>query len=424
MTAQAVTCEDFVLRDGGGERRRTSSHFRLWYSQAGTPRVKAQLDPATGDAARVTLEQEVPPTPGQPVKQPMPIPLRLALFGEETGEPSMTSGWSCSTRPTAGARDRRRRRAAGPVDQPRLLGAGHRRDRPRRRRPRLPLRPRRRSLRPLRGDAATDARHVDRGGRDGRGRSRAGDRGGARDADRQGARSGLHRRGGAAAERGLHRRPDAAGRSRGDPRARARRCAADLGRDARARCGATPMPRIAANRYEYNPAAKGARRLRTIALGYIMAARRRRRAGARQAPVRRGRQYDRPAGRARRRSPTATRPSATAALAAFYDRYRDNALVLDKWFTAQALSTRDDTPEAVEALARHPDFTLSNPNRLRSLVGAFSVNQRAFHDAVGPRLSLPRRHDPRRGQAQPADRGQAGPAARPLAPLRRGRAPR
>src|SRR5205085_9907064 len=71
------------------------------------------------------------------------------------------------------------------------------------------------------------------------------------------------------------------------------------------------------------------------------------------------------------------------ALDDFYRRYRGNALVLDKWFTTQALSTRDDTPEAVEKLAEHPDFTLANPNRLRSLVGAFSVNQRAFHDESG-----------------------------------------
>ena len=56
----------------------------------------------------------------------------------------------------------------------------------------------------------------------------------------------------------------------------------------------------AANRFELSPAAKGARRLRTVALGYLMAARRRRRAGAGAAPVRRGRQHDRPAGRARR----------------------------------------------------------------------------------------------------------------------------
>ena len=47
------------------------------------------------------------------------------------------------------------------------------------------------------------------------------------------------------------------------------------------------------------------------------------------------------------------------------------------------MSIRADTAAAVEALATHPDFTIANPNRLRSLVGAFAVNQRAFHDASG-----------------------------------------
>ena len=72
-----------------------------------------------------------------------------------------------------------------------------------------------------------------------------------------------------------------------------------------------------------------------------------------------------------------------AALDIFYNRYRDNPLVLDKWFSTQALSTRDDTPERVEELAGHRDFTLANPNRARALVGAFGVNQRAFHAAGG-----------------------------------------
>jgi len=71
------------------------------------------------------------------------------------------------------------------------------------------------------------------------------------------------------------------------------------------------------------------------------------------------------------------------ALDIFYDRYRGNALVLDKWFSTQALSTRADTVEAVERLARHPDFTLANPNRARALVGAFAANPRAFHEADG-----------------------------------------
>ncbi|MDB5662022.1 MAG: pepN, partial [Sphingomonas bacterium] len=76
-------------------------------------------------------------------------------------------------------------------------------------------------------------------------------------------------------------------------------------------------------------------------------------------------------------------PARPEALDMFYDRYRDNALVLDKWFTTQALSARSDTVEAVERLAAHPDFTLTNPNRLRALVGAFAANQRAFHDRSG-----------------------------------------
>ena len=57
--------------------------------------------------------------------------------------------------------------------------------------------------------------------------------------------------------------------------------------------------------------------------------------------------------------------------------------MLDKWFQAQALASRDDTGAVVAALTRHPDFTLANPNRARSLVGAFSANQRAFHAVDG-----------------------------------------
>jgi aminopeptidase N len=76
-------------------------------------------------------------------------------------------------------------------------------------------------------------------------------------------------------------------------------------------------------------------------------------------------------------------PERTQALDEFHKRYRHDALVLDKWFSAQAYSTRADTVAVVEALAGHEDFTLANPNRVRSLVGAFAANQRAFHDKSG-----------------------------------------
>ena len=72
-----------------------------------------------------------------------------------------------------------------------------------------------------------------------------------------------------------------------------------------------------------------------------------------------------------------------AALDIFYQRYRDNPLVLDKWFQVQAWSLRPDTVDAVKELALHPDFTLTNPNRVRSLYGALTGNQAAFHRADG-----------------------------------------
>ena len=67
-------------------------------------------------------------------------------------------------------------------------------------------------------------------------------------------------------------------------------------------------------------------------------------------------------------------PERQAALDAFYDRFRDDALVLDKWFALQAAAQRPDTVDQVRRLAKHPDFTITNPNRLRSLAGTFGGN--------------------------------------------------
>ncbi len=76
-------------------------------------------------------------------------------------------------------------------------------------------------------------------------------------------------------------------------------------------------------------------------------------------------------------------PERTEALDRFYKSFKDNALVLDKWFMLQAMSIRTDTVKRIEALSRHPDFTLSNPNRARALYGAFTNNQVRFHDPSG-----------------------------------------
>jgi aminopeptidase N len=76
-------------------------------------------------------------------------------------------------------------------------------------------------------------------------------------------------------------------------------------------------------------------------------------------------------------------PERTDALEAFYQAWRDDPLVLDKWFAIQALSPLPDTVRAVEALKSHPDFDLRNPNRIRALVSSFAGNQVRFHDASG-----------------------------------------
>jgi aminopeptidase N len=71
-------------------------------------------------------------------------------------------------------------------------------------------------------------------------------------------------------------------------------------------------------------------------------------------------------------------------LADFHRSWKDEPLVLDKWFTLQATSRRADTLDAVRKLAQHPDFTLKNPNRCRSLLGAFAhSNPVAFHSPCG-----------------------------------------
>ncbi|MGR9055424.1 aminopeptidase N [Rhizobium leguminosarum] len=88
---QAVTIEDFVkcFEDANG---RDLSQFSLWYHQAGTPLVTASGSyDAAASSFTLSLEQMIPATPGQPSKEPMHIPLSLALFGENGGKIEPTS---------------------------------------------------------------------------------------------------------------------------------------------------------------------------------------------------------------------------------------------------------------------------------------------------------------------------------------------
>mmetsp|Transcript_6581 Transcript_6581/g.9655 ORF Transcript_6581/g.9655 Transcript_6581/m.9655 type:complete len:984 (-) Transcript_6581:270-3221(-) len=114
-----------------------------------------------------------------------------------------------------------------------------------------------------------------------------------------------------------------------------------------------------------------------------------------------------------------------AAIEQFYQDANGDALLLNKWFSVQALSHLDDVLERVKKLTQHPDFTLSNPNRCRSLLGAFAMNLAAYHtpegykfladqleklDPINPQISSRltgnliqwRRHDEERGASMKA----------------------
>jgi aminopeptidase N len=76
-------------------------------------------------------------------------------------------------------------------------------------------------------------------------------------------------------------------------------------------------------------------------------------------------------------------------LAAFYDRWQQESLIVNQWFTVQA--TRPDTScvESVRELLDHCAFDWRNPNKLRALVGAFAgANPVAFHRADGAGYQL------------------------------------
>ena len=376
----AATCEDFIacMEEAGDV---DLSQFRLWYSQAGTPRVSATLSHADGsDRALLKLRQVVPPTPGQADKQPMVLPLRIKLFGADSAAPlagerlvmldqateeivfegvserpvlSINRGFSA---PVIVETDRSSADLAflsahdddpfaryeamqqllldtlvaavthGQADHAAVLNAVAN------------------TLEDEALDPAFVAEAVLLPSE-----SFIGDQMTLVDPDGIfGAREALRRDLGKALEDAW------------------RSAYVDARDDA----------------YQYNPVAKGRRRLKNVALGYIAAS------GATDAADLAFRQFETCDNMTDRQAALTTLANGdsdlrVAALDIFYNRYSDNPLVLDKWFSAQALSARADTAAAVEELVRHPDFTLANPNRARALIGAFGVNQRAFHEASG-----------------------------------------
>ena len=375
---EAATCDDFVkaLEDASGV---DLSRFKIWYSQAGTPHVTARLE-QDGGKARLHLSQSVAPTPGQSVKQPMPIPLRTALIGESSGaevaserliildqpemtvefdgieEPAMLSinrGFSAPVVMDVERRPGELERLAATDSDPfaryeaiqelmlRWLVAtaqGESID------PQPVIDAVRGTLRSNALDPAFKAESILLPSE-----SLIGDRMKTVEPD------AIH-----AARDELR---SAIGKALWDELARAQRPSGHGGHD-------------------ISGEAKGARRLRGIALGLLAAADPA--TGAELAKA----QFDSADNMTDRQGALAVLASLGGAereeaLAAFYERYRGDPLVLDKWFSVQSAAQRADTIDQVERLVEHADFAMANPNRLRSIGVVFGMNQWAFNEASG-----------------------------------------
>ena len=375
---EAATCDDFVkaLEDASGV---DLTHLKLWYSQAGTPHVTATLDQAGGKAI-LRLSQTIPPTPGQPVKAPMAIPLRTALIGEN-------SGAEIAPERLVLLEDMETTVELGEAGEPALLSIN-------------------------RGFSAPVVMNVDR---------RAGEleKLAATDTDpfaRYEALQELMMRwlvaqaAGEAAEvepviravaNALRSNAlDAAFKAEailppseslvGDRMQMVDPDSIHKAREKlRSAIGSQLQGELAAAQREQGlsgddlgPQAKGARRLRSVALGLLAAGDPA--LGTRLAKS----QFDSADNMTDRQGALVVLSSLDGAeraeaLQAFHDRYEKDPLVIDKWFSVQASAQRKDTIDQVEELARHPQFNPANPNRLRSIAVVFGMNQWAFHDASG-----------------------------------------
>jgi len=76
-------------------------------------------------------------------------------------------------------------------------------------------------------------------------------------------------------------------------------------------------------------------------------------------------------------------PERLPALAAFYEKWQNEPLVVDKWLGVQAASRLPGTVDTVRQLTTHPAFDLKNPNKVYALIGSFGGNQVNFHAADG-----------------------------------------
>ena len=413
---QAVRCEDFVAAMEAASGR-DLTQFRRWYSQAGTPHltVRGEHDPRARTFTLV-VAQTTPPTPGQPDKEPLHMPLALGLL-DQAGQP-LPLQLEGEAAP------------AGTARVLELTEAEHRftftgvRERP--------------VLSPLRGFSApvileSDADHADR-------RLLM-----ARDPDpfvrwEAGQSYALklmlaliadHRAGRALRlDDGL---AEAFATTLADPALDAAFCAQALSLPSETylaeQMAVIDVDSIHAVReflraalgerlgddwartyrtlqsdgpYRFDPAEIGRRTLKNLALAYLLAAGG---ANGREWCLAQFQGADNMTDVVAALGLLAESdlPARDQAFADFYAKWRDDALVVDKWFALQAMAQRPDAIDVVAGLLSHEAFTLANPNRVRALIGAFAQgNPTGFHRADGAGYAFVADHvlllDPRNPQ--------------------------
>jgi len=379
---EAATCEDFIcaIEDGA---EIDLEQFRLWYRQAGTPTVTVEMR-HEDDTVALNFKQTVPATPGQPDKQPMVIPLRIALLDAETGAHKgeelivLHSAQQTFTFEGFNARPALsiNRGYTAPVkiereaslDELMLLAArdddsfaryeamqelmvGH-------------------LVAAAKGNLSGEARKAGEQAIATAVRAILTDD--ALDDSMRGELMVLPTST-YLFEQFDKADPDAIHREREGLKAM---IGGELERELEAL-----YSRVASVPYE-GEGARGARKVKSLALGFIAA----------DNPVKTAElaaaQYDAADNMTDRQGALGVlagleTPLREDKLADFYTRYKDNALVIDKWFTLQAWSLHPKVLDHVEALAQHLDFTLQNPNRVRSLYMALAANPPAFHSASG-----------------------------------------
>jgi aminopeptidase N len=392
---EAATVEQFIqcFADASG---RDMTQFMRWYRQAGTPDVTVQ---GKYDAARkiFTLEcmQSLAPTPGQPTKEPMLIPLSLGLVGKDgrdlalkladgatidrgvlvLSEPKRTIAFAdVGERPVLSIN----RGFSAPIKLASDLDAidlaflaAHDSD-PFNRWQALQTISTRLLIENVTAIRAGNEPRIDDGLIEALGAILADDR-------LEPAFMALALtppgEGDIAREIGREIDPDAIHRARDGLRAA---IGERLG-DALARTYdrmAVPGP------YSPDAASAGRRSLRNVCLDLLAAT------GKPEAAARAAGQYDAADNMTDRLAALATlsinvAPECARALADFYSRFAADALVVDKWFSLQAMIPQPETLDQIRKLTTHTAFSFANPNRVRALIGAFAGNPTQFNRADG-----------------------------------------